>query len=73
MIRWLAILALSVAGCRLLPDVEQRIEHAAAKARAQGFTAEHVEAGPFTLQAFHRWLDRNIGHWHVYLEGEPAQ
>ena len=70
MYRCPAIIALTLAGCSSLPDAEQRIAHAAAKAAAAGFIAERVTAGPFELQAYHRGLDRGAHQWHVYLEGD---
>ncbi len=68
--RWLQLTVLILASCSALPDVDQRIETANAKAGAGGFIAERINAGPFTLQAYHTGLDRNADHWHVYLEGD---
>lgn len=39
-------------------------------AAAAGFTAEPVQAGSFTLQAFHKGLSPDAQRWHVYLEGD---
>jgi len=68
--RWTALVALIVASCNALPDVDQRIDLATTKAAEQGFASERIAANPFTLQAFHRGLDSGAAEWRVYFEGD---
>lgn len=65
-----ALVSVIVAGCNAVPGVDRRIDDAAGAAIAHGFIAERVAAGSFELQAYHRGLDREGDHWHVYFEGD---
>ncbi len=56
--------------CASLPSPEQRRSAADALARAQGWQAQAIAAGPFTLMSYAPSRQQRAAHLTVYIEGD---